>query len=270
MQHNFPEAVHILITRNPSAQFDSARRQLVYHGNPYFLAMPLLILAMNRDLPRVRACLQHLRVTLPRLAGCHTWEMCVEACVASVRQSQPVQWYRGSLAFWLLGATSAPDSIDLLIDSELLAFSGLYRRQCAAELEVLTGRVVDFDDADGSRGVTVSDGFRPSPSEILLTNRAAEEFLIDQAGSGWADRPVPASMSRMITEASLGAHDRETIRQESQCGHVTTRSATADLEAMLRVTIRRAMQAEQALARVTSSRSWKLTAPLRSLRARFP
>jgi hypothetical protein len=53
MQRHLPEAVHIVGLRNPCAQFASALRQFVLYGNAYFLAMPLHLLAMHRDLPAV-------------------------------------------------------------------------------------------------------------------------------------------------------------------------------------------------------------------------
>lgn len=257
MQQHFPEAVHVVVLRNPLTQFESACRQLVLNGNAYFLTMPLLLLATHRHLPTVRACLRHLGVEPPDLRDCFTHDSRMARCEASLRGGVPADWYRTFLAFWMLTATAIPETVDWLIDSDLLACSNRYGRECELELAALTGRSIEFS-ATRNDEPTALDGYRPGRAEMLGAHRAAEAFLVEQAGIGWCDKPMPSRIGRMLAEATsrvLGGLDSQPARH----GVPIT-----DL-----VSVRRAMQAEAQLAAIHASRSWKLTAPLRWLNARL-
>ncbi len=111
MQRNFPQAVHIGLLRNPLAQFISAQRQFQRHDNSYFLAMPLLLLAMHRDVPEVAAALRHLAVALPSLPPQASLRANLNECASHLRSGEASTWYRGFLAYWMATAARIPDTI---------------------------------------------------------------------------------------------------------------------------------------------------------------
>ena len=270
MQRHFPEAVHIVVLRNPRAQFASALRQFVLYGNTYFLAMPLLLLAMHRDLPAVGACIRHLGTELPSLPESHSLRARLAACEATVRCSSPAAWYRDFLACWVLTAATTPVTVDLIINSDLLERSNRYRRQCEIELTTLTGQTVDFGDADCSDSTRRPDVMCLRRSEILDAHRGAETFLAEQVEAGWADRRGLRDVAMMLTE---------TVRQASCLEGSVLPDVERDIELMLSAMGRAAWAerelgvverelgvVERELTATHASLSWRITAPLRWLR----
>jgi hypothetical protein len=269
MQRNFPQAIHIALMRNPLAQFLSAQRQFQRHDNDYFLAMPLLLLAMHRDVPDVAAAVRHLSVALPSLPPDASERACLAACKAHLRNSVPAEWYRAFLAFWMVTAASIPDTIDLVIDSDLLTTSADYRHQCEIELTTLTGCSVDLGDALGGSGCDASlvatSGL--GRAGLWQAHRAATAYLAEHAGEGWVDAPLLARVGAMLSYATLlgtsplhAAGLDPIVRWDAVCAEAAALAADA----------RRAVSAEQRLAAVYGSRSWRVSAPLRWLCERLP
>jgi hypothetical protein len=269
MQRNFPQAIHIAVLRNPLAQFCSAQRQFQRHANPYFLAMPLLLLALHRDVPDVAAALRHLAVALPTLPSGASLQVCLDACTAQLRRGDPAAWYRAFLAFWLVTAANIPDTIDLVIDSDVLTNSDDYRRRCEIDLAALTGRTVDLGTAFGGAGrdasMLVTSGL--GRAALWQAHAAAEAFMADRAGDAWADSPSLARVGAMLCYGTLLGTSplhavglRPMVRWDAVCAEAAALSADAQ----------RAVSAEQRLAAVYASRFWRVTAPLRWLCERLP
>jgi hypothetical protein len=269
MQRNFPQAIHVVLMRNPLAQFLSAQRQFQRHDNDYFLAMPLLLLAMHRDVPDVAAAVRHLSVALPSLPRGAPSQACLAVCKAHLRNSEPAEWYRAFLAFWMVTAASVPDTIDLVIDSDLLTTSADYRHQCEIELATLTGCSVDLGDALGGSGrdasMVATSGL--GRAGLWQAHNAATAFLAEHAGEAWADAPLLARVGAMLSYATLlgtsplhAAGLDPIVRWDAVCAEAAALAADA----------RRAVSAEQRLAAVYGSRSWRVSAPLRWLCERLP
>ncbi len=269
MQRNFPQAIHVAVMRNPLAQFISAQRQFQRHDNPYFLAMPLLLLAMHRDVPEVAAAVRHLAVALPSLPSGASLRASLAACAAHLRRSEPVAWYRGFLAFWMVTAASTPETIDLIIDSDLLTNSADYRRQCGIDLATVSGRTVDLGDtlrgAGRDASMLATSGL--CRAELWQAHAAAAAFLAERAGDAWADSPLLARVGAMLSYATLlgtsplhAAGADPMVRWDAVCAEAAALAADAQ----------RAVSAEQRLAAVYASHSWRVTAPLRWLRERLP
>jgi hypothetical protein len=260
MQRHFPEAVHIVVLRNPYAQFASALRQFVLYGNAYFLAMPpLLLLAMHRNLPAVNACIRHLGTELPSPPECHSLRGRQAAYEASVRCSSPAAWYRNFLAFWVLAAGAMRGTVDLTINSDLLERSNRYRRQCEVELATLTGQTVDFGDAVCSDSARRPDATCLRRSEFLDAHRGADSFLAELVGADWADKPGLRDVAMILTD---------TVRQASWLEGPALPEVEQNFELMLSA-MGRAAWAERELAAVHASLSWRITAPLRWLRSQL-
>jgi len=269
MQRNFPQAIHIAVTRNPLAQFVSAQRQFRRHDNPYFLAMPLLLLATHRDVPDVAAAVRHLEVALPSLPSGVSVRAGLAACAVHLRCSEPAAWYRGFLAFWIVAAANIPDTIDLIIDSDLLTNAADYRRRCEIDLATLTGCSIDLGDALGGSGRDVcmlaTSGL--GRAEVWQAHHAAEAFLAERAGDAWADSPLLARVGAMLSYATL---------LETSPLHVAGLDPMARWDAVcaeaaaLAADAQRAVSAEQRLAAVYASDFWTVTAPLRWVCERLP
>jgi hypothetical protein len=266
LQRHFPDAAHIVVMRDPFAQFVSSSRQFVENGNGYFLGVALLLLAMNRHLPLVSLCVRHIGVELPDLTGCRTPRAALTACEASLRESCPAAWYRGFLAFWVATAATIPDTVDLIIDSDALARGSSYRLRCELELARLTGRMADFGDADfyGDAAVPQSPVLRRS--EVLQAHAGAEAFLAEWAGTQWADTSVLGEVARLLAEAEAHALAAGMARQPAYLEAPVLFDEDPDFEAMLLSARGRAAWAERELASLRGSRSWRITAPLRWLR----
>jgi hypothetical protein len=268
MQRNFPQAIHIALMRNPLAQFVSAQWQFQRHENPYFLAMPLLLLATHRDLPEVAAAVRRLAVALPSLPSGGSLDAGMAACVAHLWRTDPIAWYRGFLAFWTVTAASIPDTIDLIVDSDLLTNSGEYRHQCEIDIATLTGRTVDFGDAQrgSNKDATMlaTSGLRRA--DLWRVHDAAEALLADRSGDAWADSPLLARVGAMLGYASLLSTSplhafglAATVHWDAVCAEAAALAADA----------RRLVNAERELAAVYASRSWRATALLRWLSRRL-
>lgn len=262
MQQHFPQAVHVAVLRNPLAQFASAQRQFTAHGNSYFLVMPWLLLGMHQHLPQVAAVLRHLEIAPP-----HPTHSGLPAALASgeaaLRQHGPACWYRVFLAFWVVSALAIPNTIDLLIDSDLLTRSSAYRQRIQHRMAMLSGLTVDLDEAQASAqpaiGLAITTGIgRPA---LWRAHQQASEFLADIAGADWAEQPMPGRIGALLAHATLlglptdqEAHpdpwsdaDFGPLAAEDHCGRAQD------------------LHAEQRLAALYGSHSWRITAPLRWL-----
>jgi hypothetical protein len=279
MQRAFPEAVHIVVQRNPLGQFGSALRQYGLHGNTYFLAMPLLLLATNQHLPDVASAVRHLAVALPDLSGGTSQRARLAVCEATLRDRDAISLYRGFLAFWLLTTALVPDGVDGRIDTDLLARDEAARAACGTMLECVTGRAVDFVDAEAP--VSCLPFATQLPRDALeAAHEGAAAFLAGRLGPDWARNPSGRAASRLLARAEA-LHARESAASLSgraahgqpasgapasgaaESGGTAKSGADAQFQARLLSAMGRAVLAERELEAVYASHSWKLTAPLR-------
>jgi hypothetical protein len=138
MRANFPDALHAVVLRRPDAQWASARRQMEQHGNPYFVAMPLAMLARNAAAPLVALACRALRVPLPRVRAAAAEEL-TGTCGRLVEQLSWEDRYRTFLAHWLAGALVALATDCLVVDADMLLWSAYYRREMTAAVAEASG-----------------------------------------------------------------------------------------------------------------------------------
>ena len=277
MQRNFPEARHIVVLRNPLAQFASARLQFINSNNAFFLIMPCLLLAAQQDHAAVASALRHLGVELPRIrpaADCRDGFRTGEALLAGTGTEQ---LYRLFLAFWMLTAVGVPSTIDQIINYDMLVLSARYRRDCELDLQTLTGLSADLGDVrcDGDDHLLDRTGL--SRAQMRRCHRAAEAILADHAGTDWCDNPRLACVGALLEYATLLAMDGSTALQATAFGQIVRWDALTAMAATVTgytsravQAERRAEQAERQLAAVHASRSWAVTAPFRRLREMLP
>lgn len=149
MRTQFPDAAHIAILRDPLAQWESAWR-LAATQTPYFLAMPVAILAANPSVALVQAVTTAFDLKLDHLRASQF--KATYARAESFAQSASVEMtYRCALAFWLVTALSSVAHAEIVIDSDRLSESLDYRTSLQSELLERTGVAVDFTSARASR-----------------------------------------------------------------------------------------------------------------------
>ncbi|MDE2580193.1 MAG: hypothetical protein KGL52_01020 [Rhodospirillales bacterium] len=260
MQRNFPDAAHVVIARNPAAQFSSARRQYARHANPYFLAMPWLVLTHNRDDTRVAEALRCFDVQLPILPA-HASAATTDAVLRRhLSDTDPADWYRAFLAFWTLAALSIPETIDCVIDSDLLTISPRYRVASQRDLAALTGMPVELGDEPHAIEPTAGIGI--PRAAVWRCHQAARALVLARHGAAWVDTALGARIGAMLAQADLIAMD----------GHAALAARSLDAiegRDRLRLLAEDAQQARVQVQReldlVYASRSWKLTEPLRQI-----
>jgi hypothetical protein len=249
MQRNFPQAVHIVALRNPATQFRSAQRLYAHHDNPYFLAV------RNQATPRVAAVLRSLGVQLPPLPSNAPVSTLLSLCAAQLGRMSPTQRYRAFLAFWTLGILSIPERIDAIVDTDLLTLSPSYRTATELTLAGVTGLPVAFDDVQPT--MRVSTGLDLPRDAAWQTHQTVAAILATHLGAAWADTPIGASVAAMLAHADMLAPDGPRLLPARRLERV------ARLEQLRG----RAERAEAMLNALRTSPSWRLTAPLRWLRA---
>jgi len=137
----FPQAMHLVVLRDPLAQFHSIQRLLEQQRNRYFALAPLLVLARNARHPAVANAVSTLGVSLPPLHSANL-DYGVETCWRHIRRIAPAEQYRGFLAFWTLCAIASLDSGATVIDVDALGTDPAHRRGAEATLLAQLGEPI--------------------------------------------------------------------------------------------------------------------------------
>lgn len=261
MQRSFPDAVHIVVLRDPATQFGSAYWQYIHNANPYFVAMPLLTLVRNAADARVKQAVETLGVKLPLVPDQAEDEVALAVCQDHLRQTLPEDWYRGFLAFWTLSALSIPESIDCIIDTDLLSVSASYRAQGRRDLVALTGvpLELDVDDSLDDDAVRASAVLAAPRTAIWQCHQAVTALLAAQGGPGWADTDLGARIGATLAQANVIAMD----------GAAALRARSFELITNRHDLLARAERAERALEAIRASYAWRVATKLRALHTRF-
>ncbi len=136
MERRFPQALHVLLLRDPASQFASAQALLAGQRNRYFAVAPLIVLARNAAHPLVRQANAAMGVRPPEL---HSDDLAyvTETCWRHVRRSGPAERYRQFLAFWAATALHALQSGATVLEPSRLGQDTAYR----ADTEACLGRI---------------------------------------------------------------------------------------------------------------------------------
>jgi hypothetical protein len=203
MRANFPNALHLVVLRDPVAQWNSAWRQ-AKSGNTYFLAAPLAILARHAGEPTVAQFTKRLGLSLRGLRR-RSFERTLEQCDRHVRSSSTATLYRSYLAFWLMSACKSVPYADATIDAGLLVESPVYRKSIQEMLLASVGFTVDFASARASQSTESGDDL--PISEIRGAHADALPALSATIGGGAADNAAE-TIARKLCAPMLVATDR--------------------------------------------------------------
>lgn len=280
----FPEAAHIVVEKNPISQWQSCWQLFAAHRNPHFVAVPLAVLALNRDVPLVRQTMEALRIELPldpkalsSSAGesSQTFESCIDFYKEHVQSIAPAQVYRGFLAHWLLTLRDVATQADAIFDCDLAARSPAYLEGAQRWLEELTGlapslgsvrrdvspeRGCGFDPIEGLQihldasrlgRDLVRNGSVEADALSLWTSKLAQATQVMAFGStaNWPRAEMPdGRATRMVEVALIDGAGIDTVLHSELAA---TQAALADVKCQL--------------ARVQNSPLWRLWGPLRKL-----
>lgn len=185
----FPDVAHVVVLRNPAAQWASIWGQMSRHGNPWFVAAPYRVLGGNLDSSRVRRVMDAL--------GCDTPEFHSLASMKPEGTGEPVRKvplelsYRVFLAHWVLSTLSISKEVSAIVDSDLMGLSPGYGELCGEQIRRATGLAPDFSNAHPSRFSAES---RPPEMWMGLDARsvigwhlAADEFVRSEIGGDPAE-----------------------------------------------------------------------------------
>ncbi len=131
MEQHFPEALHVVILRDPVSQWASAQSLLAVQRNRYFTVAPLLVLARNASHPAVRQAVLAMGVKLPELRS-RDLAYGMESCWRHLRRIGPGERYRGFLAFWAATAVKALQGRALAVDAGRITADDFYRETVEA------------------------------------------------------------------------------------------------------------------------------------------
>lgn len=206
----FPDAAHIVVVRNPAAQWASMWSQMSRRGNPWFVAAPYRVLGANLDSSRVRRVMDAL--------GCDTPDFHALASMKPEETGEPVRVapldlsYRVFLAHWVLSTLSISKEVSAIVDSDLMGLSPRYGELCGEQIRRATGLAPDFSSAHPSRFSTES---RPTEMWMGLDARsvigchlAVDDFVQTEIGAnpaeGLALSVIRSKLAMANQQAMLG------------------------------------------------------------------
>lgn len=240
MRRAFPDVVHIVVARNPLAQWQSCCDRLVAHRDAHCIALPFLALACGRSVPAVERVVVGLRIDLPDDFPCvgeRPADHCVEFFKAHAAYVGPVATYRAFLGCWLLAMRYATTHADAIFDCDLAIRSHAYLGAAEAWLANLTGltpsmraahrnhavrsRTLSFSEDEDAHlaamevgKLLVRDGSAPVEALALWASKLAEATLGARADAdataAYAHMCVDQAM-RIVDLAAAGSFGCDTV-----------------------------------------------------------
>ncbi|MGA7777604.1 MAG: hypothetical protein WCA85_07800 [Paraburkholderia sp.] len=286
----FPGAAHIVVEKNPISQWQSCWQLYAAHRNPHFVAVPLAVLALNRDVPVVQQTMEALRIDLPLASkappgsrgsrgspdeSLQTFESYIDFYKEHVQSIAPAQAYRGFLAHWLLTLRDAATQADAIFDCDLAARSPAYLESAERWLEELTGltpslgsvrrevspeRGCGFDAIEGLRihldasrlgGDLVRNGSVEADALSLWTSKLAQATQVMAFGPAANWPRAEMRDGRATRVVDVALIDGAGIDTVLHSELAATQAALADVKCQL--------------ARVQNSPLWRVWGPLRKL-----
>ena len=199
----FPDAVHIVVEKNPISQWQSCWQLFAAHRNLHFVAVPFVVLALNRHVPLVQQTMDALGVVLPpQTGGAHA--QTVEACLAIYKEHiaaiTPLEAYRAFLAHWLLTLRDAATHANAIFDCDLAGHSPAYIEGAERWISDLTGLKPSFGSARREEGAERDYGF--DAVEGLQVHLEALNFARTLASSGSVEADALVLWTSKLAQAT--------------------------------------------------------------------
>ncbi|KVH40489.1 hypothetical protein [Burkholderia cepacia] len=205
MRRAFPDVVHIVVARNPLAQWQSCCDRLVAHHDAYGIALPFLALACGRSVPAVERVVVGLRIDLPvdfPCVGERPAGHCVEFFKAHAAYVGPAAAYRAFLGCWLLSMRDVTTHADAVFDCDLAIRSHAYLDAAEAWIANLTGLTPSMQGAHRNHAVRNRTMSFADDEDAHLAAMEIGKMLV-RDGSAPVD--ALALWASKLAEATLGA-----------------------------------------------------------------
>ncbi len=182
LKTQFPDAVHLVLIRNPVYQWLSGWQFYTQTQNPYFLTRPLLIAQYPGDNPYMHLIAQEFReqITAPSVPIATVYEVFLHVYAASTLAA-------------LLDA-------DLVIDIDVLSASAAYRQFITAQLTALTSLPLDVTDCRVSQ-YPIEGG--PVPFKAINHHVVTRLLASDAAHTARPPRSCTALPTTLLTKIEL-------------------------------------------------------------------
>ncbi len=216
-EQQFPDALHMVVMRNPLKQWRSCRRLLLEQRNRYFTVAPALVLARNAHHPLVRRACAALDVRLPRLESADM-AYGVEKIWRVQKRQDVAESYRAFLAFWAVTTVTALEGEALVIDNDRLGTDPEHRATVEHALQARIGQRLPLPLQPRAPSSGSDHGL--GREDIRAAHAAASAWALS-----YADRLSPSRLALLL--AALGLHDRENTTARTQIQVAMPTSLTA-------------------------------------------
>jgi len=242
MRRAFPDVVHIVVARNPLAQWHACCDRLVAHRDAFSIAMPFLALACGRSVAAVERVVVGLRIDLPdnfSSIGERQPDQCIEFFKANAGYVGPAASYRAFLGCWLLAMRHATTHADAVFDCDLAIRSHAYLSAAEAWIANLTGLTPSLRAAHRNRAqrgrnlsavdnedahlvamevgkLLVRDGSAPVDALALWASKLAEATLGTRADADATDAYGKMCVDQALRIVDLAAAGSRQFRL--RCG----------------------------------------------------
>lgn len=295
----FPDAVHVVVEKNPISQWQSCWELFAAHRNPHFVAVPFAVLALNRHVPIVQQTMDALQIDLPPRpdgstgstsstssmasvgpTGLHvpTFEASIAFYKAHIATLAPLQAYRAFLAHWLLTLRDAATHADAIFDCDLAGRSPAYVEGAERWLGDLTGLSPSLrsarreETAERGCGFDALEGLQVHLEALRWGRELATNGSIEaDALSLWTSKLAQATQVMAFGTAANWPQARVPAGRATRVVDVALIDG-AGIDAVLTCELAAARAAlhdvKTQLAQVQNSPLWRLMAPVRKLRLR--
>ena len=206
LEQRFPDMLHMVVLRDPLAQWRSGQRLLEEERNRYFTVAPLLVLARNPGHDLVQAACEALGVRLPWL-GSRDMAYGVETVWRHVRRQDAAERYRGFLAYWIVTALAALNSRAMLVDTALMGRSPEHRAVVEAAFAARLGAPLCL----ASEAINGSDPAGKPGRELALAHGDAAAFA-EAFGGGLAPRRLAKLLGCLAVDGGPATPSRAVVR----------------------------------------------------------
>lgn len=185
-RQTFPDAVHIVVLKNPISQWQSCWDLLAKYNNAHFVAIPFVVLHLNRHVPMVAQVLTALNVELPEpMQGPReqTLEQHLDFYKDRVKTLAPATVYRAFLAHWLLTLRHTSMHAHAIFDCDLAARSSAYAGAAERWIAEMSGLQPSFGSMRQSGGRHHDCGFEPAQGLDIHLKAVELARSLAQAGA---------------------------------------------------------------------------------------
>jgi hypothetical protein len=184
LEARFPDVLHVVILRDPRAQWRSARRQMEQNGNRYFVVAPFVILARNAANPLLADAAERLGVKCPPGLGLgltRDLSVTTDACWRHVSRISWQDRFRAFLALWVASGITSLQGAATVIDADCLLAAPLMRNVAETALGEAAGITLDL--IPGSTHDILSEDVDSECLDAAAALQAAAAFLREHSAT---------------------------------------------------------------------------------------